>query len=68
MSRGITPRQPAKTGRQEGIRKAASKKAGVLRTPRTGESARPHVAIAATAVRASTATARSKQGLQSHGA
>ena len=42
MPRGITPRQPAKTGRHEGTRKAASKKPGVLRTPRTGEGARPH--------------------------
>ena len=42
MPRGTTPRQPAKTGRHEGTRKAASKKPGVLRTPRTGEGARPH--------------------------
>ncbi len=42
MPRGTTPRQPAKTGRQEGTRKAVSKKPGVLRTPRTGEGARPH--------------------------
>ncbi len=42
MPRGITPRQPAKTGRQEGTRKiAAAKKPGALRTPRTGEGARP---------------------------
>lgn len=43
MPRGITPRQPARTGRHEGIRKAAPReKPGVLRTPRTGKSARPH--------------------------
>ena len=43
MPRGITPRQPARTGRHEGIRKAAPReKPGVLRTPRTGESARLH--------------------------
>jgi endonuclease III len=43
MPRGITPRQPAKTGRHEGTRKAAAaKKPGALRTPRTGESARPN--------------------------
>lgn len=44
MPRGITPRQPARTGRHEGIRKTTSaKNPGVLRTPRTGKSARPHV-------------------------
>jgi endonuclease-3 len=43
MPRGITPRQPAKTGRHEGTRKAAAaKKPGALRTPRTGEGARPN--------------------------
>lgn len=43
MPRGVTPRQPAKTGRHEGKQKtASSKKTGVLRTPRTGEGARPH--------------------------
>ncbi len=43
MPRGITPRQPARTGRHEGARKAAPReKPGVLRTPRTGKSARPH--------------------------
>jgi endonuclease-3 len=48
MPRGITPRQPAKTGRHEGARKAAaSKRPGVLRTSRTGEGARPHTARAA---------------------
>jgi len=50
MPRGITPRQPAKTGRHEGTRKAArSKKPGVLRTPRTGEGARPLMVPAAKA-------------------
>ena len=48
MPRGITPRQPARTGRHEGVRKAAPrKKPGVLRTPRTGKSARPHTDSAA---------------------
>jgi endonuclease III len=48
MPRGITPRQPARTGRQEGVRKAAPReKPGVLRTPRTGKSARPHTDPAA---------------------
>ena len=48
MPRGITPRQPARTGRHEGIRKAAPReKPGVLRTPRTGKSARPHTGPAA---------------------
>ncbi len=43
MPRGITPRQPARTGRQEGARKTAPReKPGVLRPPRTGKSARPH--------------------------
>jgi endonuclease III len=43
MPRGVTPRQPAKTGRQEGTRKTApGKKPGVLRAPRTGAGARPH--------------------------
>jgi hypothetical protein len=43
MPRGITPRQPARTGRHEGARKAAPReKPGVLRMPRTGGSARPH--------------------------
>jgi endonuclease-3 len=55
MPRGITPRQPAKTGRHEGTRKAASStKPGALRTPRTGKSARPHTDFASTPVRAST--------------
>ncbi len=54
MPRGITPRQPAKTGRHEGKRKAfPSAKPGALRTPRTGKSARPHTVSAATPVRAS---------------
>ena len=59
MPRGITPRQPAKTGRHEGTRKAASKKPGALRTPRTGEGARPHT------VRGASAKAR-RQSLQPH--
>jgi endonuclease III len=42
MPRGITPRQPARTGRHEGTRKSPAKKPGALRTPRTGEGARPH--------------------------
>jgi endonuclease-3 len=42
MPRGITTRQPAKTGRHEGTRKGAAKEPGALRTPRTGEGARPH--------------------------
>ena len=43
MPRGITPRQPSRTGRQEGTRKSASRKnPGALRTPRTGDGARPH--------------------------
>jgi endonuclease III len=52
MPRGITPRQPAKTGRHEGTRKAASKKPGALRTPRTGKSARPHTVRAAAPAKA----------------
>ena len=49
MPRGITPRQPARTGRHEGIRKAAPrKKPGALRTPRTGKSARPHTVVCRT--------------------
>ena len=48
MPRGITPRQPARTGRHEGIRKAAPReKPGAPRTPRTGKSARPHTGPAA---------------------
>ena len=44
MPRGNTPRQPARTGRQEGARKTRQGKAvtAVLRTVRTGKSARPH--------------------------
>ena len=62
MPRGITPRQPGKTGRHEGTRKtAANIKTGALRTPRTGKSARPHTAIAATPARAS-ATDRASAG------
>ena len=53
MPRGITPRQPAKTGRHEGARRAAaSKKPGALRTSRTGEGARPHAAGAAAPAKA----------------
>ena len=45
MPRGITPRQPAKTGRHEGARKAAaSKKPDAVRRSRTGEGPRPHTA------------------------
>jgi len=48
MPRGITPRQPARTGRQDGIRKVAPRETpGALRTPRTGKSARPHISPAA---------------------
>ncbi len=48
MPRGITPRQPARTGRHEGIRKAAPReKPGALRAPRTGKSARPNTGPAA---------------------
>jgi endonuclease-3 len=43
VPRGLTPRRPARTGRHEGTRKAASKKPGALRTPRTDEGARPHM-------------------------
>ena len=54
MPRGITPRQPARTGRHEGIRKAAPReKPGVLRTPRTGKSARPHTVRGAAPAEAS---------------
>ncbi|HYM05569.1 MAG TPA: endonuclease III [Terriglobales bacterium] len=50
MPRGITPRQPAKSGRQEGVRNSSGKKRpGVLRTPRTGDGARPHTVRAAAA-------------------
>src|SRR6266478_4604709 len=53
MPRGITTRQPAKTGRHEGARRAAaSKKPGALRTSRTGEGARPHAARAAAPAKA----------------
>jgi endonuclease-3 len=43
MPRGISPRQPSKTGRHEGTGKASGKKSGVLRTHRTGEGASPHM-------------------------
>ena len=43
MPRGITPRQPAKAGRHEGTRKAASKKPGALWRSRTGKGARAHM-------------------------
>jgi endonuclease III len=44
MPRGTTPRQPARTGRQEGARRARQARAttAVLRPARTGKSARPH--------------------------
>ena len=44
MPRGKTPRQPARSGRQEGAPKARPGKAvaAVLRTARTGKNARPH--------------------------
>ena len=55
MPRGITTRQPGRTGRHEGTRKAAfGKRPGALRTPRTGEGARPHTDSASTSVRAAT--------------
>jgi len=54
MPRGITPRQPTKTGRHEGTRKAASKKPGALQAPRSGGSARPHT------VRAASPTAKAR--------
>jgi endonuclease-3 len=49
MPRGNTPRQPARTGRQEGARKARQGKSAtaVLRTARTGKMARPHIDKAA---------------------
>src|SRR4249919_2407220 len=49
MARGNTPRQPARGGRQEGVRKSRPQKtaAAVLRTARTGEGARPHTDRAA---------------------
>jgi len=58
MSCGITPRQPAKTGRHEGARRAAaSRKPGALRTSRTGEGARPHAAAAKARSKANNPTA-----------
>jgi endonuclease-3 len=44
MPRGITPRQPARTGRQEGAHKDPHGKAAIaiVRTARTGNSALPH--------------------------
>jgi endonuclease-3 len=44
MPRGITPRQPARTGRQERAHKARHGKAAtaILRTARTGKGARSH--------------------------
>lgn len=48
MSRGITPRQPARTGRHEGARKAAPREnPAAVRTRRTGKRARPHTIPAA---------------------
>jgi endonuclease III len=51
MPRGITPRQPARTGRQEGAPKPRQGKAptSLLRTARTSEGSRPHTGRAATA-------------------
>ncbi|MGA8309488.1 MAG: endonuclease III [Terriglobales bacterium] len=44
MPRGITPRRPARTGRQEGTGHAAERKrAAVLRPARTGGDARPSI-------------------------
>lgn len=43
MPRGITPRQPSRTGHHEG---ASRKNPGALRTPRAGQGARPHVVVA----------------------
>jgi len=51
MPRGITPRRPAKTGRQECTRKSAIKKPGVPWTPNTGEGSRPHATRGAATVR-----------------
>jgi endonuclease III len=44
MPRGNTPRQPARSGRQEGAPKARPEKAvaAILRTARMGKNARPH--------------------------
>ncbi len=44
MPRGTTPRQPARTGRQEGARKGRKEKVAtaILRTARVGKSARPN--------------------------
>jgi endonuclease-3 len=49
MPRGNTPRQPARTGRQEGTRKTRPGKdsTAALRTARAGKSARPHTNRAA---------------------
>jgi endonuclease-3 len=49
MPRGNTPRQPARTGRQEGTRKARRGKdsTAALRTARAGKSTRPHTDRAA---------------------
>src|SRR6202049_457283 len=45
MPRGITPRQPARTGRHEGVHKGRQGKGATagLRTARTGKSPGPHV-------------------------
>jgi endonuclease-3 len=52
MPRGITPRQPARTGRHEGVRHSgAGKKTAARRAARTGEGARPHADRATTATR-----------------
>jgi endonuclease-3 len=50
MARGVTPRQPARTGRQEGTRKSPSgKKPVALRAPRTGGDPRLHTVRGAAA-------------------
>jgi len=43
MPRGITPRRPARTGRQEGTGRAAGKRPAALRAARTGGGARPSI-------------------------
>ncbi|MGH9539934.1 MAG: endonuclease III [Terriglobales bacterium] len=62
MPRGVTPRQPARTGRHEGARQSAFNKPAVLRTARTGEGARPHTDHASTPVRGSTPGHAAKPG------
>ncbi|MGH9503860.1 MAG: endonuclease III [Terriglobales bacterium] len=67
MPRGINPRQPARTGRQEGMRSktAAGKKTGAVRTPRTGKPGRPQALRASTQSRASTSERPSARKPQS---